>query len=47
MDFGYEAGIRGLKQISKAMRKNGIGSFEKYTSMFLDRLGYTDWYRKE
>jgi len=46
MDRSWDAGIRGLKQISKAMLRNGIGDLEKYTEMFLDRFGFVDWYRK-
>ncbi len=47
VQYGYESGIRGLKQIAKAMRLNGIGQFEKYTQMFLDRMGFVDWYQKD
>lgn len=46
MDISWDAGIRGLKQISKAMSRNGIGDFERYTEMFLERQGYFSWAHK-
>ncbi len=47
MDRSWDAGIKGLKQIYRAMSRNGIGNFEKYTEMFLDRQGYFLWAHKE
>ncbi len=46
MNRSWDSGIRGLKQIHKAMLKNGIGNFEKYTEMFLERQGFFSWAHK-